>query len=145
MQPTRSYSLTKLRINSTSTMKKIMKEKLKTKNWMLFLPTRRFSPLKPVRLRERYRSPKGNSRRRDCCQSRHHGGWGQGGNASHEHGVWWITSDNPPWLLHVAEGERHTLQQTVSPEFPEDGVQQNKQPLVGRVKHSCDPSNQGGH
>jgi hypothetical protein len=68
-----------------------------------------------------------------------------GTTAIREHGVWWITSDNPPWLLQVAEGERHTLQQTVPPVLPEDGAQQNEQPLVGKVKHSYDPTNQGGH
>jgi hypothetical protein len=70
---------------------------------------------------------------------------GQGGNTIHEHGVWWITSDDPPQLLQVVEGERHTLQQTVPPVLLKDGVQQNKKPLVGRVKNSYDPTNQGGH
>jgi hypothetical protein len=54
MPPMQLHSLTELRINSTSRMKKTTKEKLTTKNWRLFLPTRRSSPLKPVRLREHY-------------------------------------------------------------------------------------------
>ena len=62
-----------------------------------------------------------------------------------EHGLRWITPDDPPWLLQAKGGERHTLQQPVPPAPPEDGEQQNGQPLVGRFKNYYDPTDQGCH
>ncbi len=56
-----------------------------------------------------------------------------------------ITPDVPPWLLQAERGEHHTLQQPVPPAPPNNGEQQNKQPLVGRVKNCYNPTNQGSH
>jgi hypothetical protein len=60
-----------------------------------------------------------------------------------EHGLRWITPDDPPQLLQVQEGECHILQQTALPVPLDNGVQLNKQPLVGRAKIYYNPPNQG--
>ncbi len=73
------------------------------------------------------------------------GGRGQGVHAILEHGIWWITLDNPPQLLQVAEGEYQQLQQTVPPALQEDGALQSKQPLSGKTENGYGLTNQGGH